>query len=62
MSDAEAKAESREKPGEETEAGLFKRNGKSQVYTATRDTLFSKKTTPTGTHALVSMPICLCVT
>ncbi|XP_027132721.1 cilia- and flagella-associated protein 251 isoform X1 [Larimichthys crocea] len=52
MSDAEAKAESREKPGEETQAGLFKRNGKSQVYTATRDTLFSKKTTPTGTHAL----------
>ncbi|KAG8011990.1 hypothetical protein GBF38_004402 [Nibea albiflora] len=52
MSTAEAKKESRESTGEETEPDLFKRNGESQVYTATRDTLFSKKTTPTGTHAL----------
>ncbi|KAM9391470.1 cilia- and flagella-associated protein 251 [Pholidichthys leucotaenia] len=27
-------------------------SGQSKVYTATRDTLFSKKTTPTGAHAL----------
>ncbi|XP_044052301.1 cilia- and flagella-associated protein 251 [Siniperca chuatsi] len=49
MSDAEAKEEGRKSAGvrEETEV-----TGQSQVYTATRDTLFPKKLTHTGTHAL----------
>lgn len=40
---------------EETEADLPKMTGQSQVYTATRDTLFPEKITQTTTHALVSM-------
>lgn len=54
MSDAEAKEDSRKSAGE-TEADLLKMTGQSQVYTATRDTLFPKKITQTRTHALVSM-------
>ncbi|XP_049434683.1 cilia- and flagella-associated protein 251 isoform X2 [Epinephelus fuscoguttatus] len=38
--------------GEETEADIQKMTGQSQVYTATRDTLFPKKITHTRTHAL----------
>ncbi|XP_033476347.1 cilia- and flagella-associated protein 251 [Epinephelus lanceolatus] len=38
--------------GEETEADTQKMTGQSQVYTATRDTLFPKKITHTRTHAL----------
>lgn len=58
MSDAEGKgcgkgAGVREEP----EDDLLKTSGRSQVYTATRDTLFPKKITPdiTRTHSLVSM-------
>ncbi|XP_070712158.1 cilia- and flagella-associated protein 251-like [Pempheris klunzingeri] len=51
MSGAEDE-ECRRSAGEETEAGLLKLKGQSQVYTATRDSLFPKKTTHTRTHAL----------
>lgn len=41
---------------EETKDDLLKMSGQSQVYTATRETLFVKKITPnvTGVHSLVS--------
>lgn len=60
MSFAEAKEESTEgtEVREETEKGLLKMSGQSQVYTATRDTLFSK-ITPRRTHALVCMSVLL---
>ncbi len=56
MSNAEAEEERRKSAGvgEETEADLLKMSGQSQVYTATRDTLFPKKTNQTTAHALVS--------
>ena len=40
---------------EEKAPDKFKMTPQSQVYTATRDTLFPKNTTHTRTHALVSM-------
>lgn len=40
---------------EETEPSTPKMNRQSLIYTATRDTLFPKKTTHNKTHALVSM-------
>lgn len=51
---------SREEDGEgvrreESETDILKLTGESQVYTATRDTLFPKKITHTRTHALVSI-------
>ncbi|XP_051278457.1 cilia- and flagella-associated protein 251 isoform X1 [Dicentrarchus labrax] len=49
MSDTEGKEET---SGEETEAESLKMTGQSQVYTATRDTLFPKKITQTRTHSL----------
>ncbi|XP_070760940.1 cilia- and flagella-associated protein 251 [Enoplosus armatus] len=54
MSDAEAKEECRKTAGvgEETEADTLEMKGQSQVYTATRDTLFPKKITHARTHAL----------
>ncbi|XP_076587906.1 cilia- and flagella-associated protein 251 [Chaetodon auriga] len=54
MSDAEAKEECRESAevSDETQADLVKMTGQSQVYTATRDTLFPKKVPHTSTHAL----------
>ncbi|XP_028434267.1 cilia- and flagella-associated protein 251 [Perca flavescens] len=52
MSDAEAKDETLEVRREETEADILKMTGQSQVYTATRDTLFPKKINHTRTHAL----------
>lgn len=58
MSDAEAKEECRKSAEDETQAELLKRPGQSQVYTATRDTLFPKKIPHTTTHALVGS-LCL---
>ncbi|KAM9360669.1 cilia- and flagella-associated protein 251 [Symphorus nematophorus] len=52
MSDAEAKEERRKTAGVEEEREADKLTGQSQVYTATRDTLFSEETTTTRTHAL----------
>nr|XP_020458174.1 WD repeat-containing protein 66 isoform X2 [Monopterus albus] len=63
MSDAEGDDMEKPKSSEETEEGAgvrrgetetdtLKMNGQSQVYTATRDTLFPKKITHTRTHAL----------
>lgn len=58
MSDAKGN-ESQKGTGvqEETNDDLHKMSGRSQVYTATRETLFTKKITPnpTKTHSLVSM-------
>ncbi len=56
MSQSEAQEESSEgaEVGEETETGFHKKPEQSQVYTATRDTLFQKKFTQRETHALVS--------
>uniref|UniRef100_A0A8D0CXW5 Cilia- and flagella-associated protein 251 n=1 Tax=Sander lucioperca TaxID=283035 RepID=A0A8D0CXW5_SANLU len=53
MSNAEAKDETLEVRRDETEADIIKMTGQSQVYTATRDTLFQKKINHTKTHALV---------
>lgn len=50
--------EDEESPGvreEGTETDTLKMTRESQVYTATRDTLFPKNITQTRTHALVSM-------
>lgn len=50
--------------GEETKADiLLKRKEQSEVYTATRDTLFIKKTTPNVTtiHSLVSNVMNRCI-
>lgn len=57
MSDAEGKECGKGAGVKETEDDLLKTSGRSQVYTATRDTLFPKKITPdiTRTHSLVSM-------
>ncbi|XP_045891986.1 cilia- and flagella-associated protein 251 isoform X2 [Micropterus dolomieu] len=52
--DTETNEEDKRSAGvrEETKADILKRTGQSQVYSATRDTLFPKKITHTGTHAL----------
>uniref|UniRef100_UPI0037E75825 cilia- and flagella-associated protein 251 n=1 Tax=Semicossyphus pulcher TaxID=241346 RepID=UPI0037E75825 len=54
MSVAEAKNVRRKsvEMREDTEAEIFQMTGQSHVYNATRDTLFQKKITQTGTHAL----------
>ncbi|XP_060894912.1 cilia- and flagella-associated protein 251 [Labrus mixtus] len=53
MAEAEVKEEFGVDTGlGEPEAELVQRTRKSQVYSATRETLFSKKTTQTRTHAL----------
>lgn len=54
----EEKAESKDTAGfskVENKANNLNVNAKSQVYTATKDTLFSKKTSVSETQALVSM-------
>lgn len=43
------------KDKEKENSDIPRRTGQSQVYTATRDTLFSKKTTDAEAHVLVSM-------
>uniref|UniRef100_I3K6B8 Cilia- and flagella-associated protein 251 n=1 Tax=Oreochromis niloticus TaxID=8128 RepID=I3K6B8_ORENI len=43
------------KDEEKENSDIPRRTGQSQVYTATRDTLFSKKTTDAEAHVLVSM-------
>ena len=63
MSETEAKEEfgkSSVVVREETQAEKLKTTEQSQVYTATPDTLFSKKMNHTRTHALVSMT-CVCM-